>query len=105
MTTANNTQQLPNQFRMAMYTFGTWNSTSNPSDVARSASNNYQPNLIFPSGVGCPTPSSSLSSAGTAAAAIGLMTINRNNENNDAATNFEAGPPAAKPGIAPPAHG
>jgi Flp pilus assembly protein TadG len=105
MTTANNTQQLPNQFRMAMYTFGTWNSTSNPSDVAKSASANYAPNLVFPSGAGCPTPSSSLSSAGTAASAIGLMTINRNNENSDRATNFEAVLPAVNGCIGTPGNG
>jgi Flp pilus assembly protein TadG len=106
MTMAANTQQLPNQYRMAIYTFGTWGSLSNPSDVAKQASNNYAPNLVYPtSGGGCPTPGTNLSTAGTQSAQIGLMTINHNNENSDRATNYDAMLPAINTCIAAPGNG
>ena len=103
MTTAANTQQLPNQFRMAIYTFGTWGSTSTPSDVAQQATNHYAPNPVFPNGGG--TPSSNLSGAGTAAAQLGLMTVNHNNENNDRATDFDSMLPAINTIITTPGNG
>jgi Flp pilus assembly protein TadG len=103
MTTAANTQQLPNQFRMAIYTFGTWNSTSPPSDMAQQAANNYAANQVFPSGGG--GPSSNLSSAGTAASQIGLMTVNHNNENADRGTDFDSMLPAINTIIPTPGNG
>jgi Flp pilus assembly protein TadG len=103
MTTAANTQQLPNQFRMAIYTFGTWNSTSPPSDMAQQATNNYAPNQVFPGGGG--GPSSNLSSAGTAASQIGLMTVNHNNENADRGTDFDSMLPAINTIISTPGNG
>jgi Flp pilus assembly protein TadG len=87
MTTATNAQSVNSQFRVAIYTFGTWGSTSPPSDVAQQATNNYAPNQV----VGLTT---NMSSAATAAAQIDLMTVNRNNENNDRATNFDSMLPA-----------
>jgi Flp pilus assembly protein TadG len=90
MTTAQNTQTVPNQFRVAIYTFGTWGSTG-PSDMAKQAANNYAPNLVYPTSL---PPSSNLSAAGTAAAQIDLMTVNVNNENNDRGTNFDLMLPA-----------
>lgn len=103
MTTATSTQQLPNQFRMAIYTFGTWGSTSTPSDVAKQATNNYAPNAVFPTGGG--TPSSNLTGAGSAAAQIGLMTVNHNNENNDRSTDFDSMLPAINNLIPTPGNG
>jgi Flp pilus assembly protein TadG len=106
MTTAANTQQLPNQYRMAIYTFGTWGSLSQPSDVAQQASNNYAPNLVYPTGGGgCPTPGTNLSSAGSQSAQIGLMTVYHNNENNDRATNYDSMLPAINTCIAAPGNG
>jgi Flp pilus assembly protein TadG len=87
MTTAENMQTLPNQFKVAVYTFGTWGSTKAPSDVAQQASNNYAPYEVAPL-------SSSLKNAGTQAAQIDLMTVNKNNENYDRATNYDLMMPA-----------
>lgn len=87
MTTAENMQTLPNQFKVAVYTFGTWGSTKAPSDVAQQASNNYVPYEVAPL-------SSSLKNAGQQAAAIDLMTVNQNNENYDRATNYDLMLPA-----------
>jgi Flp pilus assembly protein TadG len=87
MTTAENTQTMNNQFKVAVYTFGTWGSTKAPSDVAKQASNNYEPYEVAPL-------SSSLKNAGSQAAQIDLMTVNKNNENNDRATNYDLMLPA-----------
>jgi Flp pilus assembly protein TadG len=87
MTTAANTEVVSNQFRVAIYTFGTWGSLTAPSDVAKSAASNYAPNRVVQL-----TPN--LSNAGTAASQIDLMTVNANNENNDRATNFDSMFPA-----------
>jgi Flp pilus assembly protein TadG len=87
MNTAMSAQSVNSQFRAAIYTFGTWGSTTPPSDVAKQASNNYAPNPV----IGLTT---NLSSAATAAAQIDLMTVNKNNENNDRATNFDLMLPA-----------
>jgi hypothetical protein len=87
MTTAAATQVVTSQFRVAVYSFGSWGSTSPPSDVAKSAANNYAPHQV----IGLTT---SLANAATAAAQIDLMTVNVNNENNDRATNFDAMLPA-----------
>jgi Flp pilus assembly protein TadG len=104
MTTAANTQQLPNQYRMAIFTFGTWGSTSDPSDVQQAFNNNFAPNVVFPSG-NCPTPSSNLATAGTQAAQIGLMTIHQNNVPSDRATDFDAMLPAINTCITAPGNG
>jgi Flp pilus assembly protein TadG len=104
MTTAANTQQLPNQFRMAIYTFGTWGSTSDPSDVQQAFNNNFAPNVVYPSG-NCPTPSTNLATAGTKAAQIGLMTIHQNNVPSDRATNFDTMLPAISTCITSPGSG
>jgi len=87
MTTADNTQTMPNQFKVAVYTFGTWGSTKAPSDVAKQASNNYAPYEVAPL-------SSSLKNAGSQASQIDLMTVNRNNENYDRATDYDLMLPA-----------
>src|SRR5262249_29899619 len=87
MTTAENMQTMNNQFKVAVYTFGTWGSTKAPSDVAQQASNNYAPYQVAPL-------SSSLKNAGQQAAQIDLMTVNVNNENYDRATNFDLMLPA-----------
>ena len=87
MTTAENMQTLPNQFKVAVYTFGTWGSTKGASDVAKQASNNYAPYEVAPL-------SSSLKNAGQQAAQIDLMTVDKNGENNDRATNYDLMLPA-----------
>ena len=86
MTTAENMQTLPNQFKVAVYTFGTWGSTKT-SDVAQQVKNNYAPYEVAPL-------SSSLKNAGKQAAQIDLMTVNVNNENFDRATNYDLMLPA-----------
>ncbi|HXW23919.1 MAG TPA: pilus assembly protein TadG-related protein [Xanthobacteraceae bacterium] len=87
MTTAINSQTVNSQFRVAIYTFGTWGSTTPPSDVAKQASNNYAPNQVV-------ALTTNLSAAATAAAQIDLMTVDVNNENNDRATDFDSMLPA-----------
>ena len=100
---------LNHQFRMAIYTFGTWGSTGSQSDMAKQAANNYAPYQIYPSGSAgwgtSNTPDANLSSAATAAAGIGLMTINHNNENNDRGTNFDTMLPAMNGIIPDPGNG
>ncbi len=87
MTMATSSEVANQQFRVAIYTFGTWGSTTPPSDVAKQASNNYAPNQV----IGLTTD---LNSAATAASQIDLMTVNKNNENNDRATDFDKMLPA-----------
>jgi Flp pilus assembly protein TadG len=69
MTTAGQTETYSNQFRMAIYDFGT------SADTAAITT-------IFPL-------SSSLTSAQTAAGAIDVMTVNGQNDQNDQDTNFD----------------
>lgn len=69
MDTASATETYSNQFRMAIYDFGTSASTAGL-------------NTVF-------SLSSSLSSAQTAAGNIDLMTVNGQNQNNDEDTNFD----------------
>lgn len=87
MTTATNSQTTNSQFRVAIYTFGTWGSTTPPSDVAKQATNNYAPNQVI-------ALTTNLSAAATAATQIDLMTVNKNNENSDRATDFDSMLPA-----------
>jgi Flp pilus assembly protein TadG len=87
MTMAQNSQTVNSQFRVAIYTFGTWGSTSPPSDVAKQATNNYAPNQVI-------ALTTNLSAAASAGAQIDLMTVNVNNENNDRATDFDQMLPA-----------
>lgn len=87
MTMAMNSQVTNQQFRAAIYTFGTWGSTTPPSDMAKQLANNYAPNQV----VGLTTD---LNAAATAASQIDLMTVNRNNENNDRGTDFDSMLPA-----------
>jgi Flp pilus assembly protein TadG len=87
MTMATNSQVTNNQFRVAIYTFGTWGSTTAPSDVAKQKTNNYAPNQVI-------ALTTNLSAAATAAAQIDLMTVNVNNENSDRATDFDSMLPA-----------
>jgi Flp pilus assembly protein TadG len=93
---------LNHQFRMAIYTPGSWGSTGT-SDMAKQVTNNYAPHQVYPSGGG--GPDSSLSSAGTAAAQIDLMTVNQNGENNDRGTNFDSLLPAMNTIITTPGNG
>ena len=85
MDTANNTQVIANQFRAAIYTFG-------------SAANNAGLTKIFPL-------SSSLSSAKTAAANIDLMTMPYQNYASDTQTNFDNVFPPINSVIAAPGDG
>lgn len=87
MTMAMNSQVANQQFRVAIYTFGTWGSTTPPSDVAKQLSNNYAPNKV----IGLTTD---LNAAASAASQIDLMTVNKNNENSDRATDFDSMLPA-----------
>jgi Flp pilus assembly protein TadG len=87
MSMATNSEIVNSQFRVAIYTFGTWGSTTPPSDVAKQLSNNYAPNQV----IGLTT---NLSAAATAASQIDLMTVNKNNENFDRATDFDSMLPA-----------
>jgi Flp pilus assembly protein TadG len=87
MTMAQNSQTVNSQFRVAIYTFGTWGSTTPPSDVAKQATNNYAPNQVI-------ALTTNLSAAASAGAQIDLMTVNQNNENSDRATNFDSMLPA-----------
>ena len=87
LTMAMNSQTENQQFRVAVYTFGTWGSITPPSDMAKQASNNYAPNQV----IGLTTD---LNSAATAASQIDLMTVNANNENYDRGTDFDSMLPA-----------
>jgi len=85
MDTANAMQVVPNQFRAAIYTFG---SSAASAGLTK----------IFPL-------SSSLSSAKTAAAAIDLMTVPYQNYASDTDTNFDSVLPAINSIIAAPGDG
>ena len=85
MDTANATQVVPNQFRAAIYTFGT------------SAASAGLTNIFL--------LSSALSSAKTAAAAIDLMTVPYQNYASDTDTNFDSVLPAINSLIAAPGDG
>jgi Flp pilus assembly protein TadG len=85
MTTAQSTQTYSTQFRMAIYDFG----GSSDTQGLRS---------LF-------SLSSNLSSAGTAAGNIDLMTVNGQNDNNDQDTGFSAIMPAIDNGITTPGNG
>lgn len=87
MTMASSSETVNSQFRVAIYTFGTWGSTTAPSDVAKQLSNNYAPNLVI-------ALTNNLSAAATAASQVDLMTVNKNNENSDRATDFDSMLPA-----------
>jgi Flp pilus assembly protein TadG len=87
MNMAMSSQTENQQFRVAIYTFGTWGSTTPPSDVAKQLTNNYAPNTV----IGLTTD---LVAAGNAASQIDLMTVNKNNENYDRATDFDSMLPA-----------
>jgi Flp pilus assembly protein TadG len=85
MATASSTQTFSNQFRMAIYDFGTSASTAGLSTVF--------------------ALSSSLSSAQTAAGTIDLMTVNGQNQNNDQDTDFDSIFPAINNVIPAPGNG
>ena len=87
MTMATSSEVVNSQFRVAIYTFGTWGSTSPPSDVAKQLSNNYAPNRVI-------ALTTDLNAAASAASQIDLMTVNKNNENSDRATDFDSMLPA-----------
>jgi Flp pilus assembly protein TadG len=87
LTMAQNSQTENQQFRVAVYTFGTWGSTTAPSDMAKQASNNYAPNQVI-------ALTTDLNSAATASSQIDLMTVNANNENYDRGTDFDSMLPA-----------
>jgi Flp pilus assembly protein TadG len=86
MSMATSSQTENQQFRVAIYTFGTWGSTGT-SDVAKQLANNYAPNKVI-------DLTTDLNAAATAASQIDLMTVNRNNENYDRATDFDSMLPA-----------
>ncbi|MBV9556965.1 MAG: pilus assembly protein [Pseudolabrys sp.] len=87
MSMAQTSQTENQQFRVAVYTFGTWGSTTPPSDMAKQKTNNYAPNQVI-------ALTTDLNAAGTAASQIDLMTVNVNNENNDRGTDFDSMLPA-----------
>jgi Flp pilus assembly protein TadG len=87
LTLAMNSQIENQQFRVGVYTFGTWGSTTAPSDVSKQQTNNYAPNQVI-------ALTTDLNAAATAASQIDLMTVNANNENSDRATNFDSMLPA-----------
>jgi Flp pilus assembly protein TadG len=75
------------QFRVAIYTFGTWGSTTPPSDMIKQKNANYAPNQVI-------ALTTDLNAAATAASQIDLMTVNTNNENFDRGTDFDSMLPA-----------
>jgi Flp pilus assembly protein TadG len=85
MDTAAATQTYANQFRMAIYDFGTSASTAGLNAVSSLSSN--------------------LSNAKTAAGTIDLMTVNGQNQNNDQDTNFDVILPAINSVIPAPGAG
>jgi len=87
LTTAMNSEVANQQFRVAVYSFGTWGSTSPPSDIAKQKSNNYAPNQVI-------ALTTDLNAAASAASQIDLMTVNVNNENSDRGTDFDSMLPA-----------
>jgi Flp pilus assembly protein TadG len=86
MTMAQASQTETQQFRVAIYTFGTWGGTT-ISDVLNQKNKNYAPNPVV-------ALTTDLNSAASAASQIDLMTVNVNNENFDRATNFDSMLPA-----------
>jgi Flp pilus assembly protein TadG len=87
MSMAQSSQTENQQFRVAIYTFGTWGSTTPPSDMLKQKNNNYAPNQVI-------ALTTDLNAAATAASQIDLMTVNANNENSDRGTDFDSMLPA-----------
>ncbi len=85
MDTAKSTETYSNQFRMAIYTFGTSSATAGLTTISSLSSN--------------------LSSAKTAAANIDLMTVNGQGQFNDQDTNYESILPAISSAISTPGDG
>lgn len=85
MNTATSMETQPNQYRMAVYTFGT------------SATSAALTNVV--------SLTSSLSSAQSAIGNIGLMTVNGQNQNSDQDTNYESVIPAINSAIPAPGPG
>lgn len=85
MNTATSMETLTNQYRMAVYTFGTSATTAGLTNVVALTSN--------------------LSSAKSAIANIDLMTVNGQNQNSDQDTNYEAVIPAINTAIPNPGPG
>jgi Flp pilus assembly protein TadG len=85
MNTATSMESLPNQYRVAVYTFGTSATTAGLTNVVALTSN--------------------LSSAKTAIGNIGLMTVNGQNQNNDQDTNYDGVFPAINTAIPSPGPG
>jgi Flp pilus assembly protein TadG len=85
MTTATSMETLPQQYRMAVYTFGTSAATAALDNVVALTSN--------------------LSSAATAVGNIDLMTVNGQNQNNDQDTNYDSIFPAMSSAIPAPGPG
>ena len=85
MTTATSMETLTNQYRMAIYTFGTSATTAGLTNVVALTSN--------------------LSSAQSSIANIGLMTVNGQNQNSDQDTNYDSVIPAIGSAIPAPGPG
>jgi Flp pilus assembly protein TadG len=85
MTTATSMETLANQYRMAIYTFGTSATTAGLTNVVALTSN--------------------LSSAQSSIASIDLMTVNGQNQNSDQDTNYDAVIPAIGSAIPAPGPG
>jgi len=85
MNTANSSETLPNQYRMAVYTFGTSATNANLTNVVALTSN--------------------LTSAQSSISNIDLMTVSGQNQNNDQDTNYESIVPAIGSAIPAPGPG
>jgi Flp pilus assembly protein TadG len=85
MTMAQSSQTMPNQYRMAIYTFGTSASTAGLHQVQSLTSN--------------------LTTASQSAGSIDIMTVQGQNQNNDQDTNFDSVFPAINNVIASPGNG
>src|SRR5262249_14989058 len=85
MTMAQASETVPNQYRMAIYTFGTSASTAGLYQVSALTSN--------------------LTQSATDAGTIDLMTVQGQNQNNDQDTNYDAIFPAINSRIANPGNG
>jgi Flp pilus assembly protein TadG len=85
MNTATSIETLPNQYRMAVYTFGT------------SATNTALTNIV--------ALTSNLSGAESSVSNIDLMTVNGQNQNNDQDTNYEGIIPGVNTAIPSPGSG
>ena len=85
MTMAQSSQTMPNQYRMAIYTFGTSASTAGLYQVQSLTSN--------------------LTTAAQSAGSIDIMTVQGQNQNNDQDTNFDSIFPAISTNIANPGNG